>query len=134
MVSKKFLFISFLLAIFSFTVMAGTPPASSSNPSKGKTGGAVLHKVYTSSIKKRSPSRINIEIEYSDGLIVMNSDNETECLTLEICSTESGECTVITDIYPGEAYEIDLDCGQYDLKATNQDETTYQGIMVIEYY
>lgn len=110
------------------------PSTTQPQKPKGKSGGAVLHTVYKSHIDKRAPSRIQIGIEYSDGQIVMYSENEEECLSLEISNCNSGEAIVIPDIYSGESREVDLNCGQYNLTATNTEGTSYAGMMEVDYY
>lgn len=47
---------------------------------------------------------------------------------------KSGGAIVIPDIYSGESREVDLNCGQYNLTATNTERTSYAGMMEVDYY
>lgn len=96
-----------------------------------KTGKSVMTVISQRSKMKRTPSRVNIEVMYADGMVSMTSEYVETVLNLTFTNLYTGESETIPSISIGEYVPMDLETGSYELSAEEPDGGSFSGAMEI---
>lgn len=121
-------FQKFILAfILSMTTFASgfCNPQNQPQADHQKYGDGRLEKVHESPYRKRMPCRDFMEIKYTDEMISLQSEAAEGCFSLQLTDIASSQCHYITSLFVGESVSIDLDCGEYEVSATDSNGQTY---------
>ena len=106
--------------------------AEESHGSSSSAGSVRLTCLGKGSIKKRMPSRTNIDVVYQDGVLTISSDFYEGEFSLSFENCESGESYEIPSIYVGESVPFELNVGEYQVDAIGVDGTVLSGVMDVQ--
>lgn len=128
-------FQKFMLAfILSMTTFASgfCNPQNQPQANHQKYGDGRLEKYHESPYRKRMPCRDFMEINYTDEMISLQSETAEGCFSLQLTDIASSQCHYITSLFVGENASIDLDCGEYEVRAIDSNGQTYIGLLIIQ--
>lgn len=97
-----------------------------------KYGDGSLERIHEGSIRKRMPCHDLMEIHYVNEMISLQSETAEGCFSLQLTDIDSSQCYDITSLVIGESVSIDLDCGEYEVKAIDSNGRIYIGLLTIQ--
>lgn len=122
---KKFLFtVAFCLSFIGGTAQTGN---GSHGNSTTTTTRSLLRVISKGLDRKRARSRVYIEIQYTNGYIFLNSNQEGLVLNIEFENCLTGNKEIIPIINVGEYISIELESGYYEMTAKSSDGDVFYG-------
>lgn len=112
-------------------VMTAFPIMASSEPSEPGNGGAILTTEEEDPVLKRTSSRMNLQLIYEDGRVSVFSDFYIGVFSLSFENYESGETYEIPSIQVGQSVPLNLNYGEYEVKAIGEDGSHLSGFMQV---
>ena len=130
MVTKIIKTLLVLLAFAAIPVSAKANPESSNDPHQPGNGSTLLNQWQKPSKGHRAPSRNILELKYSDRTMSLYSESFDGEFSIRLENIKTGEAITIP-IIVGDPVNIMLDCGEYDVYATNSEGLVFSGHLII---
>lgn len=73
-----------------------------------------------------------IEIHYANEMISLQSETAEGCFSLQLTDIASSLCHYVPYIFVGESASIDLDSGEYEVRAIDSNGQAYIGLLIIQ--
>ena len=112
-------------------VMTAFPIMASSEPSDPGNGGAILTTEEEDPFIKRMPSRKLLYLSYTDGSVSISSNFYEGVFSLSFENYESGETYEVPSIQVGQSVPLNLNYGEYQVKAIGEDGSHLSGFMQV---
>lgn len=126
------LVLSVLLYMISALTVFSDNNQHQESPSTNNSGYGFLDSLYKSTNRKRMPSKNAIQIYYMDGILSLMSETCEDSFNLDLLNIETLSESQISDIEVGGCCQIELECGLNEVVATNSQNQTYAGELLIE--
>lgn len=125
----KRLMLMLIFMITSFPISANTE--SRDDSSSSGNGDAVLRQHDEYPDIKRCPSKIILEVVYSDGMLTLISNYYEGAFSLRFENYDTGESHEVSSILVGESIPVQLNYGEYEVKAISEEGIVLSGFMQV---
>lgn len=120
-----------MLVIMMTSLSASADSGSSQDTSQNGNGTAVLDLIAHDPKTKRMPSRNRLEIVYADGSLTLFSNYYEGAFSLRFENYDTGESHEVSSILVGESIPVQLNYGEYEVKAISEEGIVLSGFMQV---